>query len=495
MTRANYTTAMALKEARALGPLWAACMLTLALSAVTGNEIVTLLAVAAYVTGPLALGAEALGHEYSHRTLAMLLCQPVDRRRILAIKLAVLAAMLLTLTALAWVALPPPAGNRWLLAGFLLPPIAAFVLTPWLTMISGSALGGAVLTVAVPASFMIVGDIVGRWRYGADAAWEVDQFKLAFLARSMIGAAAIGTACSWLTFLRLESVEARGIDIHLPDWPFTSSRAAATRTTRRRRRHPIWTLIVKELRLQQMTFVLVGILVPAAAILLKMTADPSLTFSIAFLYGVLLSLLIGSFASAEERRYGTIEWQMLLPIATWQQWAVKSGTAVLLSVLLSVGLPALIVSLATSGSASGLIRNLRSLPQLAIAAEASIVLTIVALYVSSLSSTGVRALAITLPVIPFGLVTVSILQWMTHVLVVRLLRWSDMRPPARMMVALSAPAIGAGLALMLWWFGLNNHRSAERGPARVWIQALWIVGLMAISLAVFDALSFIDRRR
>ena len=39
----------------------------------------------------------------------------------------------------------------------------------------------------------------------------------------------------------------------------------------------------------------------------------------------MLALLIGSLASAEERQLGTLEWQGLLPMASWKQWAAKVG--------------------------------------------------------------------------------------------------------------------------------------------------------------------------
>ncbi len=47
----------------------------------------------------MALGAQSFGHEYSHRTLGLLLSQPADRRRLFLYKLGVLFVMLATLAA------------------------------------------------------------------------------------------------------------------------------------------------------------------------------------------------------------------------------------------------------------------------------------------------------------------------------------------------------------------------------------------------------------
>src|SRR5262249_18835440 len=59
------------------------------------------LGVGVYFLGAAGLGALALGHEYSHRTLGTMLAQPIGRRRVLTVKLAVLAVALLALAAVA----------------------------------------------------------------------------------------------------------------------------------------------------------------------------------------------------------------------------------------------------------------------------------------------------------------------------------------------------------------------------------------------------------
>jgi hypothetical protein len=105
----------------------------------------------------------------------------------------------------------------------------------------------------------------------------------------------------------------------------------------------------------------------------------------------MLSLLIGSLASAEERQLGTLEWQILLPVPMWQQWTVKVLTTVSLSLILGVGMPLL-----TTMSLALHELSLRSWLGLAIAAP---LLTIAALYVSTLSSSGVRALALGAPLL------------------------------------------------------------------------------------------------
>jgi ABC-type transport system involved in multi-copper enzyme maturation permease subunit len=85
------------KEARALLPVWMACASALVLVAVVGDARFYLAALLAYGLGAIALGALSVGHEYSGRTLALLLSFPIDRRRVFLLKLAVLSVLLLGL--------------------------------------------------------------------------------------------------------------------------------------------------------------------------------------------------------------------------------------------------------------------------------------------------------------------------------------------------------------------------------------------------------------
>ena len=55
------------------------------------------------------------------------------------------------------------------------------------------------------------------------------------------------------------------------------------------------------------------------------------------MYVGVLSMLVGALASAEERQFGTLESQLLLPVRAWQQWTVKVATCYLLAAILGVG--------------------------------------------------------------------------------------------------------------------------------------------------------------
>jgi hypothetical protein len=233
----------------------------------------------------------------------------------------------------------------------------------------------------------------------------------------------------------------------------------------------------KELRLQQMAFVVGGLyLLGWVTLSLLRHLIPGLgppLGAIAILYGGLLALLIGSLASAEERHVGTIEWQLLLPMATWRQWVVKAGMALALAVTLGIGWPDLLAYL--HPSADDFHVNAWS-------AGLVIALTVGSLYVSSLCTSGVKALVLSLPgtFLVTGLLVV--LSWASQAQAV-----VPARHAAELSIWLSL-GLALGFLAILLWFGMSNHRSGERGVSRVWRQALWMAGYLLMGVSVVSSI-------
>ena len=86
------------KEIRALLPTYAAALASIAIGCVSSSYLLIAMGLLGFAFGSVALGAQSFGLEYSHRTLGLLLSQPIDRRRVFFYKLAVLSVMLVTLT-------------------------------------------------------------------------------------------------------------------------------------------------------------------------------------------------------------------------------------------------------------------------------------------------------------------------------------------------------------------------------------------------------------
>ena len=229
-------------------------------------------------------------------------------------------------------------------------------------------------------------------------------------------------------------------------------------------------LLGKELRLQQMTFVVSGLYVAAwlAVVLVGESLFPTrragaMTLA-TLLHAGAIPLLAGSLASAEERQLGTLGWQVLLPIAAWRQWAVKAAVVLALSLGLAIAVPAILYALFASGPGPV---GLGWPPAAAIAAVATL-----SLYASSLSTSGVRALLASIPLV---FVAASSWRWMP-------VAWNL---PNAAWAALYA----AGVAVFAWllWLGMKDHGSAERGAKRALKQVAAIGAVVVVAMLAFIA--------
>jgi hypothetical protein len=437
------------KEIRALLPIWLGCLGALtALAAARAGAVISdgsaeALGLLVYGVTAITLGAFSIGHEYTCRTLPQLLCQPESRASILIMKMAVLAAMLVTLAGAAWGTVVFPSGPTALFVLAVI-PFGLFV-TPCLTMLCRNPLAGAVFTIVIPGLIWLLANLLAA-----------GQARFAAFAAGLQTVSAIAVVMCWVMFRGLEASEGQGRELRLP---LPDVFRAADR-----QRHPLWRLVRKELALQHLSIAVAGIaslgwlsifLLGLASTSPRQFADP--LGAVAALYSGLLAMVIGALASAEERQLGTLEWQVLLPMASWKQWAVKVAVTLGLALLLSVLLPALL--LAFTG---GPIRIGQPY------AGVMLLLTTASLYVSSLSSSGVRALIVSLPISLIALsITVTLL----------------MRPGGIHLTPISTGFVGTILGLGLY-FALVNHRSAERGTRRILLQVFCLTGCAALSVVL-----------
>jgi len=202
---------------------------------------------------------------------------------------------------------------------------------------------------------------------------------------------------------------------------------------------------------------------------------------------LLIGVLAGSLASAEERHLGTSEWQVLLPVAMWKQWTVKTGVVMALTVLAASGLPAVLHSLTpiTDPSLAGW-----QLP------SGIVVIAVAAgsLYVSSLWASGLWALLATiaamLPTALFGQqVLIPLRAWMGRAC---LSLWNAMElswvgranvPPRWAIDGLDLLLIVCFLTVMTR-LALENHRSADRPFGRTLRHVLLLTLLAIVGVAL-----------
>lgn len=438
------------KEARALWLPWATCAATLvAVAVLESDRRIPLRAELVYFMGSVALAALAIGHEYTHGTLSLMLSLPSDRRRLLLVKLGVLTPMLATLglVALAVLSARPGFGPSPFSRASML---CALLMAPWLTMLCRSPLGGAVFAIGVTGQIHLFADVVGIARFGwADTIASKQQFTLAVLWWSLLGAGAVAAVAGWRTFMRLEAIDGRGPEVRWPRWLVGEATPTSAALPSRRGR-PLWLLAQKELRLQQLSFIVAGLHVLGwVALSTFYRGVPEAADALAVvgaIYGGSLALLIGSLASAEERQLGTLEWHAMLPVAAWKQWAVKVGIVLVLALLLSFALPVLLAA-----------------PDVSVSPwHAGIVLFLatVSLYVSSLCTNVTQSLVLSVAV------TFAVLL---------LVGWSW----GAQMFSVSATAlvtVGAFVALTLR-LAFNNHQRARMDRTQVRRQLAWLAAV------------------
>jgi hypothetical protein len=396
--------------------------------------------------------------------------------------------------------------------------VAAATLAPWLTMVSRSARGGIVFTVAV----LLMGYIGGMWIGEMMAArhpdtWP-DRMALAWsvVSWSFLILVSVTAGLGWWTFMRLSAIDERTEHLTLP----VLGRAAEAQATSRApdRRHPIAALFRKELGLQVPVFVVSVVYVIAwiGGWMLGPSTRESLVLAATFLHGGIVPLLAGSMASAEERRMGTLATQLLQPVSARVQWVVKAVVVVSLAVVLVVGLPALLQLLDGSvlsdrgllhvalGSGFYRLRNL--FPMIAVVA----LLASLSLYVSSLARNSLHALvaSIAAGVVFAGALNVAFafVSFTQGQLVQALVRMRQALPRDRAVriawqlhareltrayetvsLAMVVLVVVGGI-LLLVRFGGENHRFSDHRPARVAVQVATILLLPVVALIAMHAL-------
>jgi hypothetical protein len=146
--------------------------------------------------------------------------------------------------------------------------------------------------------------------------------------------------------------------------------------------------------------------------------------------------------------------------------------------VLGFGLPSLMASM-------GLLAG--EMPSLAGLAAAVATFALAGLYVSSLSTSGVRALLVSIPVVLGSVVLIRTVMGAALAQGARMLPGVHGRLLRRFpLAALSSRApliillVGTAIVMLLW-FGLVNHRSMERRTRRVCVQGVWLFSTLAIA--------------
>jgi ABC-type transport system involved in multi-copper enzyme maturation permease subunit len=285
-------------------------------------------------------------------------------------------------------------------------------------------------------------------------------------------------------FLGAEDVAWAGTQIFLPMGRGRTFRWLAFGF--QQKRGPWSALICKELQLQEITIILVPLLMLLHLALLAlrhfapqwMGEGDTFRFT-AVVVWMMASWVIGCVAVAEERRYNTLESLLCLPVRQRHQFAVKLAVVMALGTVVGGVFPWVLEHL--DGANSGW-TGLEPLIKLVLAAA---VVTAIAFFASTMSRGMLQAFAVALLFsFPVALLS-SFLLHMTSVFLMRGIGssygWNDVQSPA---AALFGLLIWPAMIAACIWLGYRNYKSLQTGW-RLWaVNFAWLEAVFAAVLFV-----------
>ncbi len=349
----NAKTTRILKEARPL--LWPWCAVATAgvLPLVQPLHSIADISSIGFFLGIPLLATLSLGNEFQHRTLSLLLTQPVDRMEIWGEKLSVTVVAVLSAALVCFLG--------WRVAGLLPDPrelvvagayiIATIAAATFWTLVARSTLGALVLNFLFP-SFMII-----VW---ANLPERIRETGHPFLPATNTGVsiAAFFFLCYagvmfWLGRRMLARFQVTGGmagDDLLMAGPNVMP-GALVGWFRCRPTGAFLNLIRKEFRLLRPLWLITQLEVLGWICLTMFRFVPehgstrNLPVAVVMVgaFSILIAILAGSLSLGEERTSGTHSWHMTQPVPARRQWLIKLVMAIFTGVVCGVLLPTLVL--------------------------------------------------------------------------------------------------------------------------------------------------------
>jgi hypothetical protein len=447
--------------------------------------------VAIHAVACSAIAAIVAGQDFLYRTASWNMALPTSRARIWRQRMLIAASAMLPVIACGFLVdwIPVFARQmfyvnwsswRFIASSLFEPSVNALCLAPWLTLISRSPLFGTVFSIGT--RFLLYVTTETLLRFAGLIEPEITADKFATYAMPFIWVA--GAMLGWRKFMRLEVIEA---------WAGKAGTKAHSGAAQKlRRSSPTWQLFKKEMFVQRFP---IALSVVAMGLVAFLTKEQTSLWTM--VYPVALIVVIGSIASADERQMGTVEWQVLLPIAYWKQWIVKYFTTWGVAVVFGFILPLWIWSAKTGELRKAVGPDLMEIAPIFAAATFGVVT--VTLYVSSLCNSGVRAVMASAVVNLFAAyLLIQSFEGYTNFL------WKNGNVTEQGEFIFQNGDIANRPASIDWWlhaeywpfliaifgaiglaaiFSARNHRYSERGLGRILRQVA--------AFAVYEVLAFL----
>jgi hypothetical protein len=448
--------------------------------------------------GYLALGmacvvmaGSSFGNEFQHRTLSLLLSQPIARSVIWRDKMLVLGAGMVTSMAVLVACLTARSSlddrQGWL--PLILIPVCAFCGAPFWTLVMRQSIGGMVAAVGFPSAIMAACVLMYQQLDGSTP----EAMSAAFISLLLIYCAVV----YWLgyaKFKRLEAVDTPSRELGLP----AGLEALFVRPLTRMSapfRGPFATLLKKEFRLQQVSFLLAGVFVLIAVVgfcLVKRHPDVSAGIVVGDIvtYVLILPLIAGAISVADEKGWGIAEWHLTLPPSALKQWSAKMLAALSMSLVLGLLLPA---ALFLAGAALlGQLGDRTSLPPaLAILSWVlgQLLVTSVAVYAASFSRTTLQAILAALVILVAGGGAIWLAINSAHLVAPAPVQWiGQPHVDGWLVLPLLSMALALVLCLFQWFAWYNFPRYSLRVPRLICQFAVILLAVWLIAWFFFSAL-------
>jgi hypothetical protein len=288
------------------------------------------------------LAASSFGPEVSQGTLTSLLVQPLRRVNLWNYKLAVLAVGIILVSVPFALSTAHPERD-WLL--LLLPTLCAVGLTPWLTLLFRDGIVAAAVTLGTESAILLLGYQMFRWRL-----LTPDERQLsAERQTAVIVAAALLATAGWFAGRRVIQKWQPSSSHRWADWLLLNRPRSASSSRMPSAGGPTLSLVFKELRLQKHNLILIAVFcVPFVLILCRPDfAGDELSGWFKF-YSFVLPVSIGAVSISGERQLGVLESQLMLPVSSGRQWAIKMSVCFGICLLGGMFLPWALLCLRTA---------------------------------------------------------------------------------------------------------------------------------------------------
>jgi ABC-type transport system involved in multi-copper enzyme maturation permease subunit len=364
------------KEIRLLLPMWIVAMLLtlfpIPIWGIAGSREMFDIPIPffAFILGLLLLGITSFGQEFASGTFTNLLSQPLERRRIWFAKTGVLAAAfaLVWLVGLAfsywqlygsyylhdkWLLFPSEqviffhtnvrqefwAADFHAFAFLTLSCVTIFCGVLWTTLLLRHATGAFWFALLLPFIIVLV----------VAALLDIFNASDAVVNGATVMALVLYSGATFLSarrlFFRAQDAQWTGGEFVF-SWPGQLKKEKITRVLVRPR-HRFSALVWKEIQLHQANILIAGlVLILHLSAVFTLKVHPHFqgpyiadTLEAIWILWLLMPLLIGCAAVAEERKLGVIESQLCLPVGRNLQLLIKFSTALVLSVFFGMIMP------------------------------------------------------------------------------------------------------------------------------------------------------------